>query len=98
MTPDEFRQIAAERRKETIMLRKRIDRLEQQNQELADTIGNLSKEVEKSFEKLSDVFSAFEAASGAFKVLEFLGKLAKPLVAIGAAITGILALWGKFKG
>lgn len=98
MTPDEFRQIAVERRKETTMLRKRIDRLEQQNQELADTIGNLSKEVEKSFEKLSDVVSAFEAASGAFKVLEFLGKLAKPLVAIGAAITGILALWGKFKG
>ena len=98
MTPDGFRQIAAERRKETIMLQKRIDRLEQQNKELADTIGELSNKVQTSFGQLEDVLIAFQAASGAFKVLEFLGKIAKPLVAIGAAITGILALWGKFKG
>lgn len=43
------------------------------------------------------VVKAFEAAQGAFIVLEWLGKLAKPILFIGACITAISVAWTNFK-
>lgn len=42
----------------------------------------------------SQIVEIFESWKGAMKVLEFLGKLAKPVAAIGAAI----GAWFMFKG
>ena len=44
------------------------------------------------------VVSAFAAAQGAFQFLEFLGKLAKPLMWIGGVITAITVYWHNTTG
>ena len=44
-----------------------------------------------------EIVEAFGAAKGAFKVLEVLGRIAKPLGAIVALIVGIAASWTSFK-
>ena len=43
------------------------------------------------------VVKAFEAAQGAFTVLEWLGKLAKPVLFIGACFTALSLLWDNIK-
>jgi hypothetical protein len=40
--------------------------------------------------------AAFDAAAGAFVVLDFLGKLAKPILFIGGAATAIAIFWQDF--
>ena len=43
------------------------------------------------------VVKAFEAAQGAFTVLEWLGKLAKPILFIGACFTALSLFWDSIK-
>jgi hypothetical protein len=52
-----------------------------------DALGNSTK----------DVTAAFNAAQGAFKVLETLGKLAKPLLWLGGLFVAAVAFWEHFK-
>ena len=56
-------------------------------------------EVEAKVDKLQhnteDVVKAFNAAQGAFMVLEWLAKAAKPLLWIGATIAAFTALWSS---
>ena len=40
-----------------------------------------------------DLLAAFNAAKGAFIVLEWIAKIAKPLMVIGAFIAGAAAYW-----
>lgn len=44
-----------------------------------------------------DVVTAFKAAQGAFTVLEWLAKAAKPLLWIGGLITSIAVMWEHIK-
>jgi hypothetical protein len=44
-----------------------------------------------------DVVAAFAAAQGAFKVLETLSKLAKPLLWIGGLVAAVATFWDHFK-
>lgn len=44
-----------------------------------------------------DVIDAFTAAKGAFTVLEFIAKIAKPLLWIGGLIAAIGAMWSNYK-
>lgn len=41
----------------------------------------------------SDTVTAFNAAKGAFTVLEWIAKVAKPLLVIGAFLAGAAAYW-----
>ncbi len=41
----------------------------------------------------ADIVTAFNAAKGAFTVLEWIAKIAKPLMVIGAFIAGAAAYW-----
>jgi len=56
-------------------------------------------EVEAKVDKLhnntEDVVKAFNAAQGAFTVLEWLAKAAKPLLWIGATVAAFTALWSS---
>jgi hypothetical protein len=56
-------------------------------------------EVEAKVDKLQSnteaVVTAFNAAQGAFMVLEWLAKAAKPLLWIGGTITAFTALWSS---
>lgn len=44
-----------------------------------------------------DVIDAFNAAKGAFTVLEFIAKIAKPLLWIGGLVVAIGAMWSNYK-
>jgi len=57
---------------------------------------HLEDKVDKLDAKTTDVVTAFNSAKGAFIVLEFLGRLAKPIlwiVGVGAAIAAIFETW-----
>ena len=41
----------------------------------------------------ADMVSAFNAAKGAFTVLEWIAKIAKPIMIIGAFVAGAAAYW-----
>lgn len=41
----------------------------------------------------ADIVTAFNAAKGAFTVLEWIAKVAKPLMVVGAFIAGAAAYW-----
>ncbi len=45
----------------------------------------------------SDLVDAFKAAKGAFKVLDFLGKVAKPFLWIGSACLALYSGWVQVK-
>jgi len=51
--------------------------------------------VDKLQENTNDVVKAFNAAQGAFIVLEWLAKAAKPLLWIVATIAAFTALWSS---
>jgi hypothetical protein len=51
--------------------------------------------VDKLQENTNDVVKAFNAAQGAFMVLEWLAKAAKPILWIGATIAAFTALWSS---
>lgn len=61
----------------------------------------ITKRLEGGFSELQrkteHVVTAFDAAEGAFKVLEFVGKLAKPLIWVGLAGGVAIAGWQGFK-
>jgi chromosome segregation ATPase len=93
----ELRHLADQRRREVALLKSRIARLEKEVRELrasseflVETITNLSKEIES-------VLSAFNAAHGAFRVLEFLGRIIKPLMLLSGIVGGIYTVWAKIR-
>ena len=63
------------------------------HREIYDRLVEVESKVDKLDEKTDAVVNAFEAATGAFAVLEFLGKLAKPLLWIaGLSAAAVAAL------
>ena len=57
---------------------------------------HLEEKVDKLDSKTTEVVTAFNSAKGAFAVLEFLGRLAKPIlwiVGVGAAVAAIFETW-----
>jgi hypothetical protein len=52
-----------------------------------DALGNSTK----------DVTAAFAAAQGAFKVLETLSRLAKPLLWLGGLLAAVVTFWDSFR-
>ncbi len=46
----------------------------------------------------SDLVEAFQALTGAFKVLGWFGKAAKPLGYIAAAVAACVSVWAAIKG
>lgn len=66
------------------------------HKEIYDRLICVEQKVDDLDKKTGKVVSAFEAANGAFVVLDFIGKLAKPIlwiIAVGSAIT---VLWTEF--
>lgn len=66
------------------------------HKEIYDRLVQVEQKVDHLDEKTGQVVKAFAAAQGAFLVLDFIGKLARPLlwlIAVGAAIA---VLWEEF--
>jgi hypothetical protein len=71
------------------------------HREIYDRLVAVETKVDALTDNTKDVVSAFAAAQGAFKVLETLGKLAKPLLWVSLWVGGIAAalttFWEHFK-
>lgn len=65
--------------------------------EIYERLMAVEAKVDKVAKDTEDVVSAFHAAQGAFTVLDWLAKVAKPLLVVGAFITGIAAVYTGHK-
>lgn len=66
------------------------------HREIYDRLIQVESKVDSLDQKTGEVVKAFDAAKGAFLVLDFIGKLAKPIlwiVGVGSAIT---VLWTEY--
>lgn len=57
----------------------------------------VEEKVDRIDQNTQGVVTAFQAASGAFLVLETLGKLAKPIIYVGAVCAASAIYWQTFK-
>lgn len=67
------------------------------HREIYDRLVAVESKVDSLGESTKDVVTAFEAAQGAFIVLETLSKLAKPLLWIGGLVAAIVTFWDHLK-
>lgn len=74
-----------------------MEQLDVSHREIYDRLLAVEAKVDKIESHTEDVVAAFVAARGAFSVLEWLGKVAKPLMWIGAFMTAIGILWQNMK-
>ncbi len=57
---------------------------------------HLDQKVDRIDENTQDVVRAFQSAKGAFVVLDFIGKLAKPVLWVVAVGSAIAFLWSEW--
>jgi len=67
------------------------------HREIYDRLVAVEVKVDALTQNTKDVTAAFNAAQGAFRVLETLSKLAKPLLWIGGLFVAAAAFWEHFK-
>lgn len=67
------------------------------HREIYDRLMAVEQKVDKIDKATSDVVTAFDAAKGAFAALEMLGKIAKPILWVGASITAIGVIWQNIR-
>lgn len=68
------------------------------HREIYDRLVAVEAKVDALGNSTRDVTEAFMAAQGAFKVLETLSKLAKPLLWIGGLVAAVTVFIQEFKG
>jgi len=66
------------------------------HKQIYDRLLAVEKKVDHLEKTTSEVVVAFSAAKGAFLVLEWIGKLAKPVLWAAAAITAVTIFFEKF--
>jgi hypothetical protein len=74
-----------------------VDQVDVSHREIYDRLLAVEAKVDRIDKATSDVVSAFNAAQGAFTVLEWLGKLAKPILWIGGLVTAAGIIWQNLK-
>ncbi len=67
------------------------------HREIYERVVSLEQKVDGLKRDTSGLVDAFQAAQGAFTVLEFIAKLVKPLLWIGALGTAAVAVWDHIK-
>jgi len=65
---------------------------------LEEDVRRTTEAMERMEKSISSVVELFGALEGGFRVLQGLGKLARPVGYIGAAIAGCIAAWTAIKG
>jgi hypothetical protein len=74
-----------------------MDQVDISHREIYDRLLAVEHKVDRIDKATADVVSAFSAAQGAFTVLEWLGKLAKPILWVGGVITAVGIIWQNFR-
>lgn len=67
--------------------------VEVSHNEIYERLCKVEAKVDKVATDTEDMVSAFNAASGAFTVLEWLAKIAKPILWVGAGIAALVTLF-----
>jgi len=67
------------------------------HKEIIDRLGNVEKKVDEVYVETRTMVDAFKAVDGAFTVLGWLAKVAKPLLWIGGIITAMSILYAQLK-
>lgn len=98
MTPEDALKLAEQRRREVAILKSRIARLESTVKSLQATIEELQGSIQPLLKDLESLIVVMQAATGAFKVLEFIGKIGKPVAWFASLIVGGYTIWTKFRG
>lgn len=68
------------------------------HQEIYDRLAVVEMKVDRLEDSTKDVISAFVSARGAFTVLEWIGKVAKPILIIGGIFSAIAIYWHEHFG
>ena len=71
--------------------------IEVTHNEIYERLVKVEAKVDKITTDTEDMVAAFHAAQGAFTVLEWIAKVAKPIIFIGSVIAGLTALWHSHK-
>jgi hypothetical protein len=66
------------------------------HKEIYDRLIAVETKVDKVVKDTEDVVAAFKAAAGAFLVLEWLAKVAKPVLWIGGTVAAFLAMFHNY--
>lgn len=74
-----------------------MEQMDVSHREIYDRLIAVEAKVDKIDKATADVVAAFGAAQGAFVVLEWFGKIAKPILWVGASITAIGVIWQNFR-
>jgi len=67
------------------------------HREIYDRLVAVEMKVDAIADSTKDVVKAFEAAQGAFTVLEWLAKAAKPLLWLGGLVAAVATFWDHLK-
>ena len=67
------------------------------HREIYDRLLSVEAKVDALTNNTKDVTEAFAAAQGAFRVLETLGKLIKPLLWLGGCVVAVVAFLEHYK-
>ena len=67
--------------------------VEVSHNEIYERLCKVEAKVDKVATDTEDMVSAFHAAQGAFTVLEWIAKVAKPIIFIGSIVAAIGAMW-----
>lgn len=67
------------------------------HKEIYERLCKVESKVDKVAKDTEDVVAAFKAASGAFMVLEWLAKLAKPILWISGCVVTFAAIIHEYK-
>lgn len=73
------------------------EQLDISHREIYERLLAVEAKVDRIEQNTQDVVSAFGAAQGAFIVLEWFGKIAKPILFVGACITAVGVIWQNFR-
>lgn len=66
------------------------------HKEIYDRLVEVEKKVDRLDSSTSELVTAFVAAKGAFTVLDWIAKVAKPILWVVGVSTAIGILWGEF--
>lgn len=66
------------------------------HREIYERLIEVEKKVDNLDKSTSEIVSAFVAAKGAFSVLDWIARVAKPILWVAGVSTAIGILWGEF--
>lgn len=80
------------------LLKSRIARLENTVKAQAEAIEALTDSLKPLLKDLESVIAVMQAATGAFKVLEFIGRIGKPVTYLATLFAAGYGIWTKSRG